>query len=122
MNRPAVPGPADREAPDGPPRPLDEAVAAVLGATGPGDVLTYGEVAAEAGRPGAARAVGRILSRGGDGLAWWRVVTASGRLVPGHEDTQTRLLRAEGVAVERGRVVASPRSPGRRRRAGPSTS
>ena len=85
--------------------PLDEAVAAVLAATRPGDVLTYGEVAAEAGRPGAARAVGRVLSRSGGELPWWRVVTAGGRLVPGHEVEHARHLALEGVAVADGRVV-----------------
>lgn len=83
---------------------FDAAVAAVLRATRPGDVLTYGEVAAEAGRPGAARAVGRVLSRGEGDLPWWRVVTAGGRLVPGFEAEHTRRLRAEGVPVEDGRV------------------
>ncbi|MBT3970073.1 MAG: DNA methyltransferase, partial [Actinobacteria bacterium] len=36
---------------------------------------------------------------------WWRVVTASGRLVPGLENEQTRLLRAEGVTITNGRVA-----------------
>ncbi len=83
--------------------PFEEAVAAVLGRLRPGDVVSYGEVAAEAGHPGAHRAVGRFL-RDHDGYPWWRVVTASGRLVPGHEDEQARLLAAEGVVVRGGRV------------------
>jgi hypothetical protein len=33
-------------------------------------------------------------------------VTTTGRLVPGHEDDHARRLRAEGVAVADGRVVA----------------
>jgi methylated-DNA-protein-cysteine methyltransferase related protein len=66
--------------------------------------VTYGEVAEEAGSPGAARAVGNVLARR-EGLPWWRVVTASGRLVPGHEHTQAQLLRSEGVPVRHGRVV-----------------
>jgi methylated-DNA-protein-cysteine methyltransferase related protein len=94
----------------GPVPSFEAAVAAVLRATGPGDVLTYGEVAAEAGRPGAARAVGRVLSRSGEALPWWRVVTAGGRLVPGHEDEHQRLLRAEGVVVDGGRVRSAGRS------------
>ncbi len=76
----------------------------------PGDVVTYGEVAAEAGHPGAARAVGNLL-RTGDGLPWWRVVTVSGRLVPGAEERQARLLRAEGVRVNHGRVHRTHRVP-----------
>jgi alkylated DNA nucleotide flippase Atl1 len=62
-------------------------------------------VAAEAGFPGAARAVGRILATADHDLPWWRVVTASGRLVPGHEDDHARRLRAEGVATADGHVV-----------------
>ncbi len=50
-----------------------------------GEVMTYGEVALEAGHPGAARAVGHLLARSNGTLPWWRVVNASGRLVPGHE-------------------------------------
>jgi methylated-DNA-protein-cysteine methyltransferase-like protein len=65
--------------------------------------VTYGEVAEEAGAPGAARAVGNLLARTDD-LPWWRVVHASGRLAPGHERTQARLLRAEGVDVAGDRV------------------
>jgi methylated-DNA-protein-cysteine methyltransferase-like protein len=62
-------------------------------------VVTYGEVAAEAGYPGAARAVGNVLATS-EGLPWWRVVSASGRLVRGHEREQARRLGAEGVLVE----------------------
>jgi methylated-DNA-protein-cysteine methyltransferase related protein len=68
-----------------------------------GEVATYGEVAAEAGSPGAARAAGGVLARSED-LPWWRVVTSDGRLVPGHESEHARRLRAEGVSVVGGRV------------------
>lgn len=79
-------------------------VVRVLKALEPGDVATYGEIAEEAGFPGAARAVGRVL-KDVDGLPWWRVVTASGRLVPGYESVQERLLRKEGIAVSGNRVA-----------------
>ena len=73
----------------------------VVRALGPGDVVTYGEVAAMAGRPGAARGVGAVLAGSGDrGLPWWRVVAANGRLVPGHEREHAKRLRAEGVTVD----------------------
>jgi len=88
--------------------PFERAVDRALAATGPGDVLTYGEVAAEAGHAGAHRAVGSFLRRH-DGYPWWRVVTADGRLVPGLEAEQARRLRAEGVAVRDGRVVMERR-------------
>ncbi len=83
---------------------FEDAVAAVLHGLEPGEVVTYGEVASEAGYPGAARAVGRILATNDDDLPWWRVVTAAGRLVPGHEREHERRLRAEGVLVVDGRV------------------
>ena len=71
----------------------------------PGEVVTYGEIAAEAGYPGAARAVGNVLAKS-DGLPWWRVVASTGRLVRGHERLQAELLRVEGVTVRDGRVRA----------------
>lgn len=70
-----------------------------------GQVATYGEVAEEAGFPGAARAVGNVLARG-EGLPWWRVVSATGRLVPGHEAEQAKRLRGEGLAIEDGHLTA----------------
>ena len=83
---------------------FEERVTAVVAALGPGDVVTYGEVAREAGSPGAARAVGNVMARS-DGLPWWRVVQASGRLAPGKEADQARRLRSEGVVVKNHRVV-----------------
>lgn len=71
----------------------------------PGEIVTYGEVAAEVGKPGAARAVGSALRRYGSSVPWWRVVAANGRLVPGGEQRHRAQLRAEGVEVRHGRVV-----------------
>jgi methylated-DNA-protein-cysteine methyltransferase related protein len=85
-------------------RDFTAAVEEVIAGTEPGEVLTYGEVAAEAGFPGAARAVGAFLARSPAGLPWWRIVTASGRLVPGAEREHARRLRAEGVTVRDGHV------------------
>lgn len=85
---------------------FDQAVAQVLESLGVGEVVTYGEVAAEAGYPGAARAVGRFLARYGSDYPWWRVVTAQGRLVPGNELDHAARLEAEGVAIVNGRVAA----------------
>lgn len=69
-----------------------------------GEVVTYGDIADDAGHPRQARLVGRLLATSTDDLPWWRVVNAAGRLVPGHEAEQTDLLRAEGVDVVGGRV------------------
>lgn len=80
---------------------------AVLRSLVPGEVTTYGEVAADAGWPGRARAVGNILKLTDEPVPWWRVVDASGRLVPGNEREQATRLRAEGVTTVDGRVQRS---------------
>ena len=71
--------------------------------------MTYGEVAADAGSPGAARAVGHLLATRPADLPWWRVVAANGRLVPGHEAEHARRLEAEGVRLRDGRAVLGRR-------------
>ena len=87
-----------------PPTDFQQRVVALVAALAPGEIVTYGELALEAGRPGAARAVGNIMATV-DGLPWWRVVRADGRLLPGHEPEQARRLRAEGVTVRGTRIV-----------------
>ena len=82
---------------------FEDAVTEVIEAIPAGEVTTYGEVATEAGYPGAARAVGNIM-RTVPGLPWWRVIAANGRLVPGLEVEHTQRLRSEGVRVANGRV------------------
>ena len=91
----------------------------VLRGLRPGDVVTYGEVALEAGRPGAARSVGTILAESGGQYPWWRVVNAAGRLVPGHEVEQARRLRAEGIDVDLARGKVKRPQERSRRRSGP---
>jgi methylated-DNA-protein-cysteine methyltransferase related protein len=87
-----------------------ERVETVINSIAAGDVMTYGEIALEAGFPGAARAVGTLLAGSGGTLPWWRVVASNGRLVPGHETEHRRRLRAEGVALTKsGRVALSSR-------------
>ncbi len=73
-----------------------------------GEVTTYGDVAAVAGYPRNARLVGRILQTTEQEVPWWRVVNSAGRLVPGHEREQRRLLLEEDVVVNKGHVVAAP--------------
>ena len=88
-------------------RGFDEAVLEVLRRLQPGEVVTYGEVAEEAGFPGAARAVGTFLRRTGEQVPWCRVVASGGHLRAPDRRLQTELLRSEGVTVRRGRVVAA---------------
>lgn len=83
--------------------PFQHAVAAVLRRLRPGEVMTYGEVAREAGFPGAGRAVGTFL-RDHEGYPWWRIVRADGRLASSKPSEQGSRLRAEGVTVRDGRV------------------
>lgn len=73
----------------------------------PGRVATYGEVAALAGRPRAARAVGNIM-RGccRPDVPCHRVIAAGGRLggYGGREVLKRALLVAEGIPVSGSRV------------------
>ena len=97
---------ADEAAQIGTRRDFTDAVSVVILALESGELMAYGEVAAEAGYPGAARAVGNLLRRTPD-LPWWRIVTSTGRLVPGHEKEQAERLRSEGIQVKGGRVVVT---------------
>jgi methylated-DNA-protein-cysteine methyltransferase related protein len=88
----------------------------------PGKVASYGQVAWEAGLPGRARLVGRVLSECMDSqrLPWHRVINAQGLIsIPKsslmHAEQRQRLI-AEGVPLRNGRVRLSefgwqPRSP-----------
>lgn len=90
-----------------------EAIWEVVGAIPHGRVTTYGAVARAAGLPGRARQVGYALRVAADSLhlPWQRVVGAGGRIsFPPASNAfreQTRRLRAEGVAVQNGRVARS---------------
>lgn len=82
-------------------------VIAVVQAIPEGRVATYGQVAALAGSPRAARIVGGILRHAADEVPWHRVVNAQGGISTyriGAGDLQVALLASEGVAVE-ARVV-----------------
>lgn len=70
-----------------------------------GKVITYGQVAAAAGFPRAARLTVWAL-HDSEGLPWHRVVAAGGRIaLPGEEGEEQRLrLALEGVTFRAGRV------------------
>ena len=83
---------------------FEDAVLDTIRSLRPGEVATYGEVAEEAGFPGAARAVGNVLRIVDDDVPWWRVVGAGGHLIAPVASRQGDLLRREGVTVVEGRV------------------
>jgi methylated-DNA-protein-cysteine methyltransferase related protein len=79
-----------------------------------GKVVSYGQVAAAAGSPGAARVVGGVL-RGMTGedyrdIPWWRVINNQGVLsIKGNwtatKEMQQDLLTKEGVLVSKDFIV-----------------
>lgn len=84
------------------------AVYALVRRVPPGQVVTYGQVAALLDRPRAARAVGGAMKRCPDDVPWHRVVNAQGgisrRRHAGSMLTQRIRLEQEGVRLRRGRV------------------
>lgn len=94
--------------------PFTARVLAIVRRIPPGRVATYGEVAALAGRPRAARAVGNIM-RGcaRQDVPCHRVIAAGGRLggYGGRELLKRALLAAEGVSFA-GTRVKLPGRPG----------
>lgn len=64
----------------------------------PGKVATYGLIAAEMGKPKAARAVGNALHNNPNPktIPCYRVVNRKGRLAPGFKEQKGKLLK-EGV-------------------------
>jgi methylated-DNA-protein-cysteine methyltransferase-like protein len=88
---------------------LERALLAVVERLEEGQVVSYAWVAAEAGYPGRARAVGAALqSPEAEAVPWWRVVRTDGRIVSPSTTRQGRLLAAEGVVVRGGKVVEPP--------------
>jgi O-6-methylguanine DNA methyltransferase len=72
-----------------------------------GRVATYGDIAARAGHPRAARAVGNIMRGSGhQGVPCHRVVGANGRLggYGGNEAMKRALLVSEGILIAGSRV------------------
>lgn len=75
-----------------------------------GRVATYGQIAERAGNRKMARVVGNVLHRNPDPdhIPCYRVVNSKGELAEkfafGGAEAQKKLLEAEGVVVEAGRV------------------
>jgi O-6-methylguanine DNA methyltransferase len=87
--------------------PFSARVLSIVRRIPPGRVATYGDVAALAGRPRAARAVGNIMKGcARPDVPCHRVIAAGGRLggYGGSEMLKRSLLAAEGVVVAGARV------------------
>lgn len=83
--------------------PLSIAVCRLVAMVPIGSVATYGQIAAYAGRPGAARQVGMVLAglQEDSSIPWQRIINAKGgispRGKPGAVELQRILLEEEGV-------------------------
>lgn len=87
-----------------------QAIFLALASVPAGKVVTYGQLAAMAGLPRAARLAGRALRDlpTGTNLPWHRVINAQGRIsLPEGSEGQHRqqtLLEAEGVVFVKGKI------------------
>lgn len=111
------------------PTPIAERVLDLVARIPAGRVMAYGDIAtwfaddperAEGDPQLGPRQVGRVMSRYGGGVPWWRVLRADGTHAPGLEDEGLRRLRAEGTPMRAGgtRVdMARARWDGRSRKA-----
>lgn len=91
--------------------PFERRVLTIVSRIPPGRVITYGDVAKLAGKPGAARAVGNIMGQATRaGLPYHRVIAAGGKL-GGYSSLALKrsLLAAEGLTVTPSRVVGFAR-------------
>ncbi|HEY7499635.1 MAG TPA: MGMT family protein [Vicinamibacterales bacterium] len=90
-----------------PDSPFTRRVLTVVRRIPAGRVSTYGDVAAAAGRPRAARAVGNIMREcKARDVPCHRVIAAAGRIggYGGNLELKRALLRAEGIPVSGGKI------------------
>lgn len=95
----AAPWPPDRE-----PTAFQRAVIDAVAALRHGELVTFGELAVEIGRPGGGQAVANVL-RGVPDLPWWRVVPSEGRLYRDLVSVQGPLLAREGHRIDEHRRI-----------------
>jgi|JI10StandDraft_1071094.scaffolds.fasta_scaffold474205_2 methylated-DNA-protein-cysteine methyltransferase-like protein len=76
----------------------------IIRAVPPGQVVTYGQVAALAGFPRRARHVGHALRGCPQDVPWHRVLGAGGSVRVDPPQRQLELLRSEGVLTQTGRI------------------
>lgn len=81
---------------------LARRVAEVVSDIPPGQVMTYGDVAAVVGT--GPRQVGRLMAVGDLGVAWWRVTNAAGLLPDDLRPRAHAAYRVEGTPVRGDRV------------------
>jgi methylated-DNA-protein-cysteine methyltransferase-like protein len=77
-------------------------VEAIVGSIPSGRLMTYGQIAALAGSPRAARIVGGVAHYGNPSLPWQRVVNKKGYLAkgyPGGRVAHQIALEKEGVSI-----------------------
>ena len=84
---------------------LQERILALLAQVPPGRVATYGQIAAMAGNPRAARQVARLLhsSSRARRLPWHRIVNRHGQIslpVGGGYEEQRSLIQTEGITFD----------------------
>jgi methylated-DNA-protein-cysteine methyltransferase-like protein len=101
----AEPWPDDHE-----PTPFQRAVLDAVRDLRPGELVSYGDLADEIGRPGAAQAIANVLRCAPD-VPWWRVVPADGRLYGSHAPVQGPLLEAEGHRIDEHRRIHTASRP-----------
>lgn len=77
---------------------FEERVLAAVESIPPGRVMSYGDVAEYVG-VGGPRQVGRVMSRSGGSVPWWRVLHADGSPAPGLEDEAIARLRADDTPL-----------------------
>ncbi len=87
---------------------FQQAIVLAVNKLKPGEVVSFGDIAARAGRPTASRAVGNLLARVPADLPWWRVVYSDGRLPPCNPTVQADHLEQEKVMLNAFRVIQSP--------------
>lgn len=90
--------------------PVSERLCSVLALIPTGTVVTYGQMAALIGLPGAARVIGQHLNRlpQDTQLPWHRIINAQGRLsftpLSDHYLLQKQRLENEGVVFINGKI------------------
>ena len=83
-------------------RPFSKRVTDIVRSIPRGETLSYGQVAAVAGSPGAARAVGNIMKKNHDKrVPCHRVIKSNGKLggYSGLRGKKAKLLKKEGINI-----------------------